>query len=254
MKKIRKQTSQLIKELIDLRNSRKSVDDFNFNFLMNFNDNCRLMHTHLSEGMASKELVKIAYRQYFVFLVSSWETFFRDIFVYIYTRDSASIDSLLQKMKITEDSLKLQDITLPELLSKSFNFQEISDLESAYNSLWGSNFLQYACKTETGACGLNGKATKGVSVSSLFPDWRKIIDTSFSIRHKVVHDANYRPEFDVNFIQKAEALFLMLPQLVTYFVAKRFGLKYIALSNGEYSVPNIFSIHDILADDWEVFE
>ena len=46
----------------------------------------------------------------------------------------------------------------------------------------------------------------------------------------------------------------MLPQVVTYFIAKRFELRSIALSNGEYTVPYLFTVHDILANDWEVVD
>ncbi len=254
MAKYRKLTSRLIQELTDLRDSRKSIDDFSFNFLANFGEHCQLMHANLQKNQISKELVKVAYRQYFVFLVSCWETFFRDIFVYIYSRDSKSLELLLEKMNITETTPILQNITLSELLSKSFNFQNINDFESAYHSLWEEDFLEYICKTETDCCGLNGKVTKGFSITSLFPEWRKIIDESFKIRHKVIHDANYRPEVGVDLIQQSEALFLMLPQVVTYFIAKRFELRSIALSNGEYTVPYLFTVHDILANDWEVVD
>jgi len=254
MKKPRKQTKRLINELINLRKSRKSIDEFNFNFLLNFCENCRLMHEHLNKNFFSEDLFKIAYRQYFVFLVSCWETFFRDMFVYIHSSDEQSINDLIKKMKIDNDSIRLKNITLPELLSKSFNFQNKKDLESAYNNIWGSNFLNYVCDTKIEFCGLNGKFTKNFSVKSLFPDWRKITDKTFDIRHKVVHDANYRPKIDTNLIQKSEALFLLIPQLVTYFAAIRFKLKQLILSNGEYAVPYVFSVKDILSDDWVVVE
>lgn len=244
-------------ELIALRNSRKSIDVFDTNFITNFAENCLIMHSHLDERTALKTFVKVAYRQYFVFLVSCWETYFRGVFVYIYTRDSTQISNLVQKMRPTKETLNLKDITLPELLCKSFNFQNIEDLELAYSELWGSNFLEYVCNSQTDTCGVNGQITKGFAISSLIPDWRELLIRSFKIRHNVVHDANYRPNFDVTLIQKSEALFLMLPQLVTYFIAKRFKFeqkRLIFISDGKSSVPYIFSIHDVLSDNWEVVE
>lgn len=252
MKRIRKQSKHLIKELIDLRKSRKSIKDFNFNFLANFTENAILMHSHLGKDGLKKDLVEIASRQYFVFLISCWETFFRDIFIFIYSEDEESIKKLFTKMKITEDSLEVENITLIELLSKSFNFQNLNDLEDAYSSLWGSNFFEYICETKIDLFGFNGEFVKESSISLLFPEWLEIIKKSFSIRHKVVHDANYRIDLDINFIRKFETLFLIIPQFVTHFTAKRFKLDHIVLSDGRSILPNIFSIHDILANDWEV--
>ena len=252
MAKFRKQTSHLIEELINLRNSRSSIDDFNFNFLKNFSENSQLMHFHLQKDKNADSLLEVAHRQYFVFLVSCWETFFRDLFIFINSNDVESIERLLTTMNISEKSPELKNITLVELLSKSFNFQNISDLESAYSNLWSEDFLESICTTETALCGLNGKVSEKFCISKIFPDWRELIDISFEIRHKIVHDANYRPKNDFDLIQKAEALFLILPQIVTYLVAKRYKLKYMALSDGELTVPYIFTMKDILATDWKV--
>lgn len=249
MRKVRRPTDKIVNELLSLRESRKSIDDFNFSFLTNFSDNCRMMHIFVCED--SNKLFDVAYRQYLVFLVSCWETFFRDLFVYVNTRDTDSIEKLIDNMKINENLLDLSKITLPELLSKSFNFQNINDLETAYNSLWGSDFLESVCKTKVE---VDGKVASGFSISSLFEDWHSTIAKVFYVRHKVVHDANYRPEVDVLFVQRAEALFLLIPQLVTYFVAEKYSLKRVALSNGEFSVPYIFSVNDVISDDWEIVE
>lgn len=123
MRRIRKITDKLIDELIALRDSRKSIDDFFFSHQVNFYENCRLMHSFLKSGGENKELLAIAYRQYYIFLVSAWETFFRDVFVYIHTQDEMIAESLLGKMKPAIDTFDDENITLPELLSKSFNFQ-----------------------------------------------------------------------------------------------------------------------------------
>ncbi len=190
LKKVRKKTDKLIDELLSLRESRKSIDDFNFSFLTNFSENSRLMHSTINQNDKDSGLFNIAYRQYFVFLVSCWETFFRDLFVFVYTRVPYSIKLLLEKMKITDDAHDLSTISLAELLSKSFNFQNLSDLEVAYNSLWKSNFMESICNTETGICGVDGKVSEGFSTGLLFPDWHSLIHEAFGIRHKVVHDAN----------------------------------------------------------------
>ncbi|NOX43334.1 MAG: hypothetical protein GXP19_06330 [Gammaproteobacteria bacterium] len=72
---------------------------------------------------------------------------------------------------------------------------------------------------EIDACGLNGKVASGFFISSLFEDWHSTITKVFSVRHKVAHDANYRPEIDVPFIQQAEALFLIKARDQVLFLA-----------------------------------
>ncbi len=212
------------------------------------------MHSFVTSGSDSKELLKIAYRQYYVFLVSCWETFFRDVFVYVHTQDERLTESLLEKMKPAIDTFNDDDISLPELLSKSFNFQNINDLEEAYDEVWGKNFLKHICSTDIGPCGVNGKVSDGFVVDNLFDDWHDDIFKTFSIRHKVVHDANFRPEVDIQFIQKAEAVFLLIPQIATQRIAERFNLKRIAFTKGENCVPYIFTVSEILANDWQVVE
>lgn len=185
------------------------------------------MHSFINKD--NDKLFNIAFKQYFVFLISCWETYFRDTFVYVNTMDSCSIEKLIAQMHVRENLLDLPNITLPELLSKSFNFQNLEDLEAAYNSFWGNNFLNNMCENKTDFCVLNGKIAESFSIKSLFPEWESIISKAFNIKHKVVHDANYRPNIDISFIQKAEAILLFIPQLTTYFIAKRFNLKCIEL-------------------------
>ena len=247
MRKIRKKTDKLVDELISLRDSRESIDDFFVSHQLNFYENCRLMHS-----LVTSELLAIAYRQYYVFLVSCWETFFRDVFVYVHTQDKRLTESLLEKMKPAIDTFNDHDIALSELISKSFNFQNINDLEEAFDELWGTNFLKHICSTDIGTCGVNGKVSGGFVVDKLFDDWYNVIIKTFSIRHKVVHDANFRPEVDIQFIQKAETVFLIIPQIATHLIAERFNLKRIAFTKGELCVPYIFTVSEILAEDWQV--
>jgi len=252
LRRIRKKTDKLVDELVALRDSRMSIDNFFLSHQINFYENCRLMHSFVTSGSDNNKLLEIAYRQYYVFLVSCWETFFRDVFVYVHTVDERLTESLLAKMKPVIDTFDDDDIALSELLSKSFNFQNINDLEEAYDEVWGTNFLKHICETDIGPCGVNGKVADGFTVNNIFDDWHNDIIKIFEIRHKVVHDANFRPEVDINFIQRAEAVFLLIPQIATQLIAERFNLKRIVFSEGEYCVPYIFTVSEILANDWQV--
>ena len=120
--------------------------------------------------------------------------------------------------------------------------------------MWGSSFLKHVCSTDIGPCGINGQIASRFVVKTLFDDWYDIIKKVFSIRHKVVHDANYRPDINVPFIQKAEALFLLIPQVATQLIADKFNLKRVAFTDGELSVPYLFTVSEILSNDWVLVE
>ncbi|HBY7116605.1 TPA: hypothetical protein MI579_28765 [Klebsiella pneumoniae] len=144
------------------------------------------------------------------------------------------------------------EINLSELFSKSYNFQNLSDLEEAYNGMWGGGFLDYICTANISPCGLSGRIAKELSIGGLFIDWRSLIEEAFNIRHKVVHDANFRPEVNIELISKIEALFLIIPQFATHLISEKFNLKRVVMSDGQNVCPYIFNVNDILSDDWAV--
>ena len=250
----KKINSKMLQELSTLRESRNFIKILNYNFLMNFYENCRIIHYFPAQGIESKDFVRIAYRHYLVSLVSCWETFFRDMFVCTHELDEEFIDKIIKNFNLNRTDIEHADFKLSETLSTCFNFQNIKEIESAYRIMWGSDFFNFLCTEKTNVIGMCGKFTRDFSVCGLFHDWREVIDKTFKERHRIVHDANYRPVLNVKYIQHAEALFLLIPQLVAYFVIKRFGLKHFALCSGEIAAPMVFTMQDILADDWAVVE
>ena len=244
--KHRKITDKLRAELLALKTSRGTIDDFCSNYLSNFSENAQVMHFALKGTQA---INSVAYSQYFVFLVSSLETFFRDIFIYIHSVDAELMDKLIEKFKITERLPNSEELTSIEVLSKSFNFQNLNDLESAFDQVWGGRFLYTVINTSISPCGFNGKVFQHVCAKNHFPSWKNILSETFSIRHKVVHDANFRPESNMELARQAESLFLLLPQITTLVVAKKYKLKSVFLKSNGNDCPYIFSIHDILAED-----
>jgi len=141
-----------------------------------------------------------------------------------------------------------------ELLSKQFNFQNMDKLNEAFSELIGEDdFLKYLYNLEIPICGINGKTAHDFSIQSIFEDSEDLLNRAFTIRHKVVHDANYRPAFDIVFIQKVEALFLLIPQVTTHLITKEFNLERIIFFNGEKNIEAyIFSMQEILANDWQI--
>lgn len=249
--KPRKVTDKLRGELLALKNSRGTIDDFCTNYLGNFSDNAKSTHFSLTGSSLVKS---VAYRQYFVFLISSLETFFRDIFIYVHSIDAELMDKLLEKFENTEKLNNSEEFSSIEVLSKSFNFQNVNDLELAFDQLWGGSFLDVICDASISPCGFNGKVFQSVCVKNMMPAWRDVFNKTFSIRHKVVHDANYRPDNNMKLAQEAELVFLLIPQITTYVLAKKYKLKSVFLNCSGKEYPYIFSIHDMLAEDWVVVE
>ncbi|PKG36994.1 hypothetical protein CXF74_21215 [Psychromonas sp. Urea-02u-13] len=140
------------------------------------------------------------------------------------------------------------------MLSKSFNFQNVNDIECAFNQLFDGGFLETICNTSISPCGFNGKVFQSLCITNISPSWNNILNEAFSIRHKVVHDANFRPENNMELAQQAESVFLLIPQITTCILAKRYKLKSVFLKSNGNDYPYIFSIHDILTEDWSVVE
>lgn len=253
MIKIKKVREKLIEEIKQLNQSRGSIENYHFNFLKNFYENSKFMHLHLNKE-TEKYILEIAYRQYFVFLISCWETYFRDIFILIYTLDESLLNDFLNEFDIDDDVyLKIEnhDIKIVELLSKKFNFQDIFKINQAFsNFICEDDFFNYINTYKIKSCIFNEKNITGLSIESLFENWNELINNAFKIRHKVIHDANYRLTIDVKFIQQVEAIFLLVPQIVTYIIVNKFNLHAINLFQDGKKYYYIFNMKDILADDW----
>jgi hypothetical protein len=79
----------LLKELAELKNNRTSFNDFSVRYLLNVSRRYNLMHHILNdrELRKDKQSIYIATGQYISSLVTCWETYFRDIFVYVVEQD-----------------------------------------------------------------------------------------------------------------------------------------------------------------------
>jgi len=223
MAKIKNVKTKLFDELKELAESRTSIESYHFNFLQNFYENSKVIHFHIKEK-TEKSILEIMYRQYFVFLISCWETYFRDVFLLTYASDESLMCELLENFEIDDsvlEQLNSNNMEVIDLLSKKFNFQNLDSLNNAFSILISDDdFLEYICTYQIEFCGINGKQVSNLSVDSLFLNWKELITKTFEIRHKVIHDANYRPSFDIHFIQQVEGLFLLVPQISTYVITK----------------------------------
>lgn len=249
----RKLTPKLKRELVELRESRKSIDEYYFNFLSNFYEISKFIHLQI-DNRIPKSMFAVAYRQYISFLISIWETFFRDIFVFLCSNEKSIENKFINKLKIKKAKIdNLSRTEIIELISKCYNFQDIRDINLAFSIILQEDFLTNISEYKIPYWGISGKVAKDFQLKKLDRKWKENLEKTFEIRHKIIHDANFRPEINIKFIQNAEVLFLLIPQIFSIEISLKYSLKHIYLHNkkGE-NCPAIFTIKDILSEDWEV--
>ncbi len=231
----RKIKPKLLNELSHLKTTRTTFNDFSSSFLLNASKRYNLMHKVLKEKELNKDkdTIYIAAGQYVSSLVTCWETFFRDIFVYAVEGNSSlklKIEKLIIQKGMSTDELKNAHLTLGDYGSKQYNFQELSDTCNALNFLLNDT---KDCVTEF----IDYSIDKVVFSSPSFilywlqeqkdiaEELYSILEQGFEIRHKTIHDANFIFEFDSNFINAFEDCMIIFPQLISISLAKKFNTK-----------------------------
>ena len=130
----------LLQELAELKNNRTSFNDFSVSYLLNVSRRYNLMHHILNDRDLKKDnqSTYIATGQYISSLITCWETYFRDIFVYVVEQDpnkkSEISDFIIQRGISTQD-LENAQLSLSDYGSKQYNFQDLNDTCSALNFL-----------------------------------------------------------------------------------------------------------------------
>lgn len=269
MKK-KKLTTQLLNQLQELRKTRRLVDadlvaGHYINFLSSFMKHASLMH-YLLENKPPGEIRRVAISQYLVFLVSCWESFFRDAFVFVIGRDSTACQVIVNELNIDGYENMLGSLTLPEYLSKSFNFQNLEDIENAFQSIFNGSMINTLGQYVIPVVGIKSKLAKGLCLDNNLKNWKELIGQSFAERHKIIHDANYinGVSYDNSFIQKAEAAFLLLPQILSVWISEEYSIQHstirmkkdtLAITKGvlnDDSIPYIFTVDELISNDWVV--
>lgn len=135
MKK-RKMTERLNKQIIELRNSRNKIEDYSFNFLNNIYRYSALIHKLIKIRLET-DLIEVATSQYLISLVSCWETFFRDTFVFVVSKDVNYRKEIIKLVGVKQEVVESleNDNLMADFLSKSFNFQNLEDIESAFSPI-----------------------------------------------------------------------------------------------------------------------
>ena len=212
MKKLK---PKLIDELNELKQSRGELYKFTTNFTLNLSLRMNSIQYILNEYKIKKivdDTFKVSVGQYISSLITCWETIFRDIVVFLVETDKlvySRVCDYIKKKGSSEEEIVNKQITLGEYISKQYNFQNLKETNDVFNLLLNSSketiFQQFDAKVEsvifTSPNYLMYLMQEGNNIAS---ELEEIISKAFTIRHKVIHDANYRYEFDSRNVAKIE--------------------------------------------------
>ncbi|MBT2636577.1 hypothetical protein [Bacillus sp. ISL-39] len=222
----------LLKELSELKNHRTNFNDFSVTYLLNVSKRYNLMHHILNdkELRKNKHSIYIAAGQYISSLVTCWETYFRDIFVYVVDQDpnkKNKINDFIIEKGISTQELEKAQLSLSDYGSKQYNFQDLNDTCNALNFLLNDsknritdfiegslvdvvfaepNYLLYWLQEER----------------DISQELYTVLEQGFEYRHKLIHDANFIYEIEPHFISAFEDCMVIFPQLISILFAKKY--------------------------------
>ena len=221
-----------IKEIHEYRKTRQ-VEKCNGDFLLsllinnvnNIGDRSNFIHKELDAYKDQNKKVdaslKIASGLYVCSLVTCWETFFRDLYIFICDND----DLINKRLRNEINSDIPLGLTIGEYSSRRFNFQNLNQTRESFDYI-------YQRSTEKITDYFENKLFQGVISEkyALIFKWiqsgklkeniDRILEIGFHIRHQVTHDANYLLEFNPSLLAEIECVFQTVPQfLATNFAA-----------------------------------
>lgn len=261
----KKLKSKVISELKDLQESREDVYEFLTNFIKNIYLRHEFIHTLLNDyktkQIENKETLKIGAGLYINSLVTCWETFFRDIFIFICEVDTQvqkKINNFILEKNISIQDLENANLSIGEFMSKQFNFQDLNETCIAFNFLFEKDkesILEYIEDSITNEVTFSHPnyilywlQQKENIVDKIF----ETLNCAFEVRHKVTHDANFKLEIKPEFMSSVEDCFIIIPQFIAIWLSEKYNQKisvynaednYIRLTNELRSkeLPYIFS-------------
>jgi len=249
----KKVTKKLENQLSELEANRNEIEDFLNNFLLNYSSFASAMHSQISTTSKKEDLKFFAF-QYLSSIISCWETFFRDVFVFLTSIDSNLKKEIIKALKVDES--KLVNVDFGGYLASCFNFQNFDDISIAFQPVFNVDIFEFTANDEFVSFMPKQKKECLFSLIHVFPDYRIILGQGMEHRHKMIHDANFmkKATFDIEFIQKTETVFLLFPQILTRLLSDKYNLSRFVISNGMNNYNYLFLIDDLISNDWEIVE
>lgn len=227
------------------------------------------MHKVLANPPKEKKELQVPISQYIISLVGCWETYFRGTFIFLLNNDQAFYQSTVQSINITQQNTAATEvsdgISHAELIAQYFNFQNLHDTETAFAPLSENGLFDTIGAYPVPFLVRSKGVVENLVLNRAF-DIYKILDEVFRKRHRIVHDANYRPNITKDLIASGEALIFLFPQIFALLVATAYDLPHATFNlsdntiqkakleaNDDNLIPYIFSIEDVLGE-WTVVD
>lgn len=263
-----------ILEIKDYRATRNpdNNDDFmltiSMNLINNLGDRNNFIHKELDYYKENKKKLdknlKIIAGLYVCSLITCWETFFRDLFIFLCDSDKEINDLLKEELK---DEIPL-DLTIGEFFARKYNFQNLKQTKEAFDYIFQRDTIT-----------LTEYFTNDVFEGILNRDYSlifkwihdgvfkenvdRVLEKGFAIRHKVTHDANYLIDYDSKLLSEIECVFQIIPQFFVSSFAEKYSQKrlvfnikekYIRITDNptEDEKNYAFNVKDFMAEDYEI--
>jgi hypothetical protein len=224
-KEIRLPKDPIMQKLISLRANRKGEENAFVNLIGNLYRHRKFVHDMISEKLSESQMDMVISR-YVVSLVTCWETFFRDVFVFLLKRHPSISDRLRLNKKVQRSLRRAPDdpAVEEEFIANIFNFQNLDSLRDAFAPILGTIGKLELPARQDAFIHVKGKGWLPFSLSNLFPKWKDDLNFILQERHRIIHDANHSGTISRKDIQRIESVLFFYLQLFGIFVSNRFQL------------------------------
>lgn len=263
-----------LEEIKEYRESRMVSLDNEFmitittNLLKNISVRSNFIHSLLNTYKEKKwnidENLKFATGAYICSLVTCWETFFRDLFIFISNNDTTICQRLSSNLS---ETIPL-GLTTGEYYTRKYNFQNLNNTREAFDYIFQKetqSIVDYF-KNDIFKDAISSNFLiifKWIHEEIFQEKVNNVLQTAFTIRHKVTHDANYVITYDSILLTEIECVFQIVPQYFASAIAAKYSQKRIVFNLKEHCVritdtptefekPYAFNVNDFLANDYYI--
>ena len=263
-----------IKELKEYRLTRgaKQEDDFfdtlMHNLLLNLSKRNNKIHGQLkaykAAGKPADDDLRIDIGNYICGLVTCWETFFMEMFIFLCNNDRV-IKAIFEQKHDGED---LQGLTIGEYAAIQYSFQNLERTRQAFDLAFGKTTTKFTEHLDVNLFS-NMAFTSQLRLMSWVSDPAYLtlinvaLETAFETRHKFTHDANYTINLETEMLANIEEIFQILPQLFMHNIAIRYNLSRTVFHTVHFYLRKtdqpedaeksyIFSAAEFMARNWQV--
>ena len=208
-----------IDKLNSLRANRKGEENVFANLVGSLYTERMFVHILLSQKLP-EIWTRTIISNYVVSLVTCWETFFRDVFIFVLKRNPRIADELAQNAHVRK-VLGRAPASQPdqaEYVASLFNFQNLDSLLEAFGPVLGEHGNLDIPTSEEVSVSSKRHGWAIFSLPTLFPGWKEDLDFILQERHRIIHDANHVCTISRKEIPGLESVLFSYLQLFGIFV------------------------------------